>query len=38
MSRDKRKTNNVDFGAVSAVVSDMEEAAEEEENGAMGYQ
>ena len=38
MSRDNKKTNSVDFGAVSVVVSDMEETAEEEENGAMGYQ
>ena len=41
MSRDKRKTNSVDFGSVSVVVSDMEETGEEEEeeeNGAMGYQ
>ena len=37
MSRDKRKTNSVDFGAVS-VVSDMEESTEEERSGAMGYQ
>ena len=37
MSRDKRKTNSVDFGSVS-VVSDTEESTEEERNGAMGYQ